>query len=161
MAIVLIVEDDAFLRMAAASFIEDAGFETLQASNADRAILLLEARDDIRIVFTDIDMPGSMDGLKLAEAVRGRWPPIEIIITSGKYSLAPFEMPDRGVFFSKPYVERDIVTTMQRMVRRCAVGRQRMSGANAFSYEQTVVLRRAVAIVLAGVQRCDHREIPI
>ena len=114
-AIVLIVEDDAFIRMAAVDFIEDAGFETLQASNADSAVLLLEARDDIRIVFTDIDMPGSMDGLKLALAVRGRWPPIEIIITSGKIGLAPAEIPDRGVFFSKPYVERDIISAMRRM----------------------------------------------
>ena len=113
--VVLVVEDDAFLRMAAAGFIEDAGFETLQASNADDAVSLLEARDDIRIVFTDIDMPGSMDGLKLAVAIRGRWPPIEIIVTSGKYSVPPGALPSRGIFFRKPYMEQEVVTALRRM----------------------------------------------
>ena len=75
-AVVLVVEDEPLLRMAATCLVEDAGFEAIEASNADEAILILEARTDIHIVFTDIDMPGSMDGLKLAEAVRGRWPPI-------------------------------------------------------------------------------------
>jgi CheY-like chemotaxis protein len=78
-AIVLIVEDEALLRMTA---VKKRGL-TRSAENADEAIIILEARDDIRIVFTDIDMPGSMDGLKLAMTVRGRWPPIEIIVTSG------------------------------------------------------------------------------
>ena len=70
-AIVLVVEDEALLRMAATDLVEDAGFEAIEASNADEAIRILEERTDIHIVFTDVDMPGSMDGLKLAEAVRG------------------------------------------------------------------------------------------
>lgn len=64
--LVLVVEDDYLLRIVAVSFLEDAGFATLEARSADEAIALLEARRDIRMVFTDIDMPGSMDGLRLA-----------------------------------------------------------------------------------------------
>ena len=78
--VVLAVEDEPLILMLAVDMIRDAGFEPLWASNADEAIRILESRDDIRIVFTDINMPGSMDGIKLAQAVRGRWPPIKIIV---------------------------------------------------------------------------------
>ena len=81
--VVLIVEDEFLLRMDAADMIAAAGFEVVEAENADQAIEILEARRDITVVFTDIQMPGSMDGLKLARAVRGRWPPIKIVATSG------------------------------------------------------------------------------
>jgi CheY-like chemotaxis protein len=75
--VVLIVEDKALVRMTAVGMVEEAGFEVLEATNADEAILLLEARRDITVIFTDIEMPGSIDGLRLAAAVRGRWPPIK------------------------------------------------------------------------------------
>ena len=81
--VVLIVEDEFLLRMDAVEMIAAAGFEVVEAGNADQAIEILEARRDITVVFTDIQMPGSMDGLKLARAVRGRWPPIKIVATSG------------------------------------------------------------------------------
>jgi CheY-like chemotaxis protein len=81
--VVLVVEDDHLLRLDAADMIEAAGFEVVGAANADEAIAILESRNDIMVVFTDIQMPGSMDGLKLARAVRGRWPPIKIVTTSG------------------------------------------------------------------------------
>ena len=68
----------------------------MEASDADEAITILEARKDIRIVFTDIDMPGSMDGLKLAHTIRERWPPIELILTSGHFDLRDDEIPERG-----------------------------------------------------------------
>ena len=74
--VVLIVEDEALVRMTAVEMVEEADFEVLEATNADD--LLLEGRRDITVVFTDIEMPGSMDGLRLAQAVRGRWPPIKI-----------------------------------------------------------------------------------
>lgn len=79
--VVLIVEDETFVRMAAVDMIEEAGFEVIEAANADEAILVLEARRDIAVFSTDIDMPGSMNGLNLAKAVKGRWPPIKIIVT--------------------------------------------------------------------------------
>jgi CheY-like chemotaxis protein len=113
--VVLVVEDEPLLRMIAVDVIEAAGFEAVEAASADRAIEILESRADIRIVFTDIDMPGSMDGIKLAAAIRRRWPPIEIILTSGFYDVRDVELPARGVFFRKPYNERELLTTLQRM----------------------------------------------
>ena len=74
----LVVEDEPLSRIHALNLVEEAGYVAIEASNADEAISILEARKDIRIVFTDIDMPGSMDGLKLARAIRHRWPPIEL-----------------------------------------------------------------------------------
>src|SRR5579863_9901913 len=77
--VVLIVEDEFLIRKDAADMVRDAGFDVVEAENADEAILILESRLDITVVFTDIQMPGSMDGLKLAAAIRGRWPPIKIV----------------------------------------------------------------------------------
>lgn len=113
--VVLVVEDEPLLRMMAADIVEEAGFFALEATNADEAIALLESRGDIRIVFTDIDMPGSMDGLKLAAAIRDRWPPVEIIVTSGVSMKAADALPDRAVFFPKPYDQRMILATLHRM----------------------------------------------
>ena len=100
---VLIVEDELLLRMNISDELERHGYEVLQAANADAAIKILEARDDIKTIFTDIDMPGSMDGLKLAAAIRDRWPPINIIITTGKKIPLADEMPARSLFVEKPY----------------------------------------------------------
>jgi CheY-like chemotaxis protein len=100
-SVVLAVEDEPLILMMAVGIISDAGFEALQATNADEAIAVLESRDDIRIIFTDINMPGSMDGLKLAHAVRGRWPPIKIIVTSALRDNRP--LPEGSIFFPKPY----------------------------------------------------------
>lgn len=101
--VVLVVEDEALLRMNAVEMIEDAGFQALDAADADEAITILETRDDIRVVFTDIDMPGSMDGIKLAQAVRGRWPPVKIVATSGHFRLKAGDLPEDGRFLPKPY----------------------------------------------------------
>src|ERR1700709_515587 len=99
--VVLIVEDEFLLRMDAADIIAAAGFEVVEAENADQAIEILEARRDITVVFTDIQMPGSMDGLKLARAVRGRWPPIKIVATSGRVNVAQKDLPEGGRFLPK------------------------------------------------------------
>jgi len=101
--VVLVVEDEPLLRLNAVDLLEEAGYAVIEACDADAAIELLAARLDIRLVFTDIDMPGSMDGLRLAAAIRSRWPPIDIIITSGKVSPSASDLPARGVFLSKPY----------------------------------------------------------
>jgi CheY-like chemotaxis protein len=102
--VVLVVEDEPIVRMVAVDIIRDAGYETVEAPDADNAILTLEERKDIRIVFTDVHMPGSMDGLKLARAIRDRWPPIELILTSGYLKVHARDMPERGVFLAKPYL---------------------------------------------------------
>ena len=91
--VVLIVEDDFLIRMGAVDTIRAAGFEVVEAKDADEAIEVLENRLDITVVFTDIHMPGSMDGLKLAAAVRGRWPPIKIVATSGRPKLSAEDLP--------------------------------------------------------------------
>ena len=113
---ILVVEDEVLIRFAVADTIADAGFTVCEAGNADQAIKLLESRTDIRAIFTDIDMPGSMDGLKLAAAVRTRWPAIKIIITSGHVKIRAEELPVEGKFFSKPYDPARIVKTLRDMV---------------------------------------------
>src|ERR1700719_3579750 len=90
---VLIVEDEMMLRMRAVDIVEEAGFTPIEAVNADEALAILESRLDIELLFTDIQMPGSMDGLKLAHAVHRRWPSIKIILVSGKLTLADTEKP--------------------------------------------------------------------
>jgi two-component system, response regulator PdtaR len=102
-ALVLIVEDELLIRIDAVEMIEAAGFDVVQAGNADEAIKILETRSDIQLVFTDIQMPGSMDGLKLAAAVRGRWPPIKIVATSGHHAIRDGELPEGSAFLQKPY----------------------------------------------------------
>jgi CheY-like chemotaxis protein len=99
---VLIVEDEPVVRLCAVETVEGAGFEVIEAANADEAIRILESRSDIRVVFTDLHMPGSMDGLKLAHAVRNRWPPIKIIVTSGHERIAEQDLPAGGRFLAKP-----------------------------------------------------------
>jgi CheY-like chemotaxis protein len=112
---ILVVEDEPLLLMMAVDVVEDAGFEAIEASNADQAIALLESNPDIIILWTDIDMPGSMDGLRLAVVVRDRWPPIEILIVSGKQRPATEDLPERVVFIPKPYDSRKVTQTLVRM----------------------------------------------
>jgi CheY-like chemotaxis protein len=113
--VVLVVEDEPVQRLMATAMVEDAGFAALEAANADEAISILERHDDIRIVFTDIDMPGSMDGIKLATYVRNRWPPIEIILTSGHFDAGHVTLPARAQFFPKPCDNRAVIAAMHRM----------------------------------------------
>jgi CheY-like chemotaxis protein len=117
---VLIVEDEPLIRMDAASLIEEAGFAVYEAANPEEAIKLLGEHADIRILFTDVDMPGSMDGLKLAAYVRRRWPPIKIIVASGHVRVRPEDMPAGGVFFTKPYRPEQITRQLREMVQQAA-----------------------------------------
>ena len=111
----LVVEDEFLVGMNAVFLLEEAGFGVLEAGSADDAIALLESRKDIRIVFTDINMPGSMDGLRLAHAIRHRWPPIELVLTSG-HARVEENMPERGLFLSKPYGAPELVQTVRSLV---------------------------------------------
>ena len=99
--VILVVEDESLINLVVSEQLQQAGHEVISAYNADDAITVLEGRNDIRLIFTDIDMPGSMDGLRLSAAVRDRWPPIQIIITSGKHPEAA--MPEGACFLPKPY----------------------------------------------------------
>src|SRR5580698_11288280 len=113
---VLIVEDEPLVRLCAAQTVEDAGYEVIEAESADEAIAILESRRDIRVIFTDIHMPGSMDGLKLAHAVRHRWPPIKIIVTSGRELATEQDLPEGGRFFRKPYDPIAVCETLRELV---------------------------------------------
>ena len=111
--IVLLVEDDDALRRVLTRLIEAVGLDVMEAANADEAIERLEHNAGIRIVFTDVDMPGAMNGLRLANAVRGRWPPMKIVIGSGGRRPRDHEIPLRGVFLSKPYDGDTLVETLK------------------------------------------------
>ena len=113
---VLVVDDEALLLFTIADELRDAGFTVYEASNADEAIRLLETRPRIDIMFTDIDMPGSMDGLRLSAAVRDRWPPVKIIVTSGKSNPGPGALPEGGVFMPKPYVPERLTATINDLL---------------------------------------------
>ena len=114
---VLVVEDEPITRMDVVGQLEEGGFKVFEAPDADRAIKILEANPAIRVLFTDIDMPGSMDGLKLAAAVRDRWPPIKIVVASGLRKINMDALPDDSRFFSKPYNVNEIAATMRSMVQ--------------------------------------------
>jgi CheY-like chemotaxis protein len=118
--VILIVEDDLFLRMLAVEFVNDAGFETLEACDADEAIAILESRSKIAVLFTDINMPGSMDGLKLARVVSNRWPAVEILIASGRVRLRRADLPPNGRFLGKPYLAAAMIAELHSLVGRAA-----------------------------------------
>ena len=112
---VLVVEDDPMLLMEAMELVEDAGLTAYGARNAEAAIGLLERHADIRVLFSDVEMPGSMDGLKLARAVRDRWPPVTIILTSGRAKVTADDMPENGLFFAKPYPPASVIEALNGM----------------------------------------------
>jgi CheY-like chemotaxis protein len=114
--LVLIVEDENLVRFGAVAMVEEAGYEAISASDADEAIHILEGRSDIRAVFTDIQMPGSMDGLRLVWAVKERWPPVALIVTSGKSDILDTDLPAGGRFIRKPYDRSQIETMLRQLV---------------------------------------------
>jgi len=115
-AVVLVVEDEMLLRMRAVDMVEDAGFTSVEAVDADEAVAILESRSDIALMFTDIQMPGSMDGLKLAHTVHRRWPPIKIILVSGQLKPANADIPADSRFYGKPLEAKEMITELQNMI---------------------------------------------
>jgi CheY-like chemotaxis protein len=112
---ILVVEDEMLIRMDAVEILRAAGFDILEAANADEAILMLERHSDVRLVFTDIDMPGSMNGLKLAAAVRDRWPPVRIIATSGHFKVQAGDLPADARFITKPYQPAQVISAIREL----------------------------------------------
>lgn len=121
LSVVLVVEDELMLRMRAVDIVEDAGFIPVEAVNADEAIEILESRDDIAVLFTDIQMPGSMDGLRLAHLVHSRWPHIKIILVSGQIAITEADKPEDSRFFPKPLEIQQMILELQGMVGRGAL----------------------------------------
>jgi CheY-like chemotaxis protein len=114
--VVLVVEDEGLIRLCAMDMIEEAGFQAIEAADADEAIRILEGRNDIRAVFTDIQMPGSMDGLRLAQVVRNRWPPVALVVTSGQQTVLESDLPKGGRFLLKPYQATQIKGVLQQLI---------------------------------------------
>ena len=114
---VLVVEDEALIRIAAVDLVESLGLEAVEAANADEAIIILDRRRDIRLVLTDVDMPGSMDGLRLAHYIAHRWPPIRLIVVSGKAVVAESQLPKGTGFLSKPYAEHEVTNAIKSMLQ--------------------------------------------
>jgi two-component sensor histidine kinase/CheY-like chemotaxis protein len=111
-----VVEDEMVLRMRAVDIVEDAGFTAIEAVNAEQALSILESRSDISLLFSDIQMPGSMDGLKLAHAVHNRWPLIKIILVSGQVQVSDADTPADSRFFGKPLEAKQMIAELQEMV---------------------------------------------
>src|SRR5690348_5874676 len=107
-AAVLIVEAKALIRMESVDIVKDAGFTALEAGNADEAIKIVAARSDIRVVFVETKISGSIDGLTLARIIRDRWPPVHLILTSGLSVTDEDELPENAVFVRKPYSSEQV-----------------------------------------------------
>jgi two-component sensor histidine kinase/CheY-like chemotaxis protein len=118
---VLVVEDEFMLRMRAVDIVQDAGFQAIEAVSADEAMAILEARDDISMLFTDIQMPGSMDGLKLAHATHTRWPHIKIVLVSGQIAVSDADKPEDSKFFPKPLGVQQMILELQEMIGEVAL----------------------------------------
>jgi two-component system, response regulator PdtaR len=113
---VLVVEDEPLIRMDISDQLQEFGFKVLEAANADEAVEMLMVNSDIVIMFTDVDMPGGLDGLMLAAAVRKRWPPIKIIVTSGHRKVSMNDIPAQSRFFGKPYQADAVAAAMREML---------------------------------------------
>ncbi|MGV1801981.1 response regulator [Agrobacterium vitis] len=114
--VILVVEDSPLIRMGAIDLVISAGYEALEAGDADEAIRILESRDDIDLVFTDVQMPGTMDGIKLSHYIRDRWPPVKLIVASGAAIIEESMLPGGSRFFSKPYDELTITEAMAQLL---------------------------------------------
>ena len=117
--LILVVEDEPLIRMNSIDMIRDLGFEVIEAVDADQAVGLLESDPRITVVFTDIQMPGSMDGLLLAAVVRDRWPPVSLLITSGKVRPHDADMPAGARFIQKPYSPFELGEQLHSLTERC------------------------------------------
>lgn len=122
--VVLVVEDEFFVREEAVWVLAEHGFEVLEAPNGAAALEVLAARPDVGIVFTDVFMPGEVDGLDLARIVGRRWPHIRVAVTSGRPARPEEWSPDSGCFIPKPYAPEVVVRRLAALLdgRPAAVG---------------------------------------
>jgi CheY-like chemotaxis protein len=114
--VVLVVEDLTLVRMFMADFLDEAGFKVFEAVSADEALTVLQARPDVQAVVTDIEMPGSMNGIELAQTIRERWPGIGVVVTSGRQRLGQDDLPEEAAFLAKPYLPETVISVLRQMV---------------------------------------------
>jgi len=112
--VILVVDDEAIIRMNAADMLADEGFATIEAGGAEDAMAEIVRHPEISVLFTDINMPGRFDGLELAHRVHAYRPDIRLILTSGRNPPAPGEIPDDGRFLSKPYDQASLARLVTR-----------------------------------------------
>jgi CheY-like chemotaxis protein len=115
---VLVVEDEPIIRLGMINTIEDAGHAAGEAANADQALRVLEADASFSVVVTDVDMPGSMNGIELAHQVRRRWPAMQLVVLSGKVGVQPRDLPDGVPFMSKPCLEPVLLAAIESLAER-------------------------------------------
>ena len=116
--LILVVEDEALIRISAADILEQHGYEVVEAATAADALVVLEARPEVRVLFTDINMPGKLDGMDLARLVHEHWPNIRLVITSGGREPTRAEIPDDGRFIAKPYRPKQVTDEIDRQLYR-------------------------------------------
>ncbi len=115
--IVLLVEDEALVRMVVADVLrEEGGFKVVEAANADEALTVLDATEDVRALVTDVEMPGSLDGFTLARVVKQAWPQIGIVVTSGRMAPGPKDLPSGALFMPKPYRPADLLAAVRTVL---------------------------------------------
>ncbi|MGO4524946.1 response regulator [Microvirga sp. 2MCAF35] len=114
--VILLVEDEPLLRFFVSDVLEEAGFEVIETGNAEEALTLLEVRDDVRVIFTDIEMPGPLNGLDLVSCAHQRWPEILILVVSGGIRPSAAELPEGGRFVAKPYEESFVLHHLREMI---------------------------------------------
>ena len=115
--VVLPVEDEVLMHMVAADALEDAGFTVLESASAEEALMLLETRPDVQVLFTDVNMPGALDGLGLAQTVHNRSPEISILIGSGRIRPGPAELPPGARFIAKPYAPSALTDAVRALAQ--------------------------------------------
>jgi CheY-like chemotaxis protein len=123
--LVLIVEDETLVRMFLSDLLDEAGFKVFEAVSADEALQVLQARPDVQVVITDIEMPGSMNGLALAREIRDRWPGVGVAVTSGRERPGIDDLPDEVAFLTKPYLPATVINLARQMATPQIVERAR------------------------------------
>lgn len=114
--VILIVEDEVMLRMELGDMLTDAGYRVIAEATADHALAVIDARPDIKLLFTDVVMPGPLDGCALARIVDKRWPQIGLLVASGKMRPSPGELPDRAHFVAKPYRRSALLSKVKALL---------------------------------------------
>jgi two-component system, response regulator PdtaR len=115
---ILVVEDETLIRLWAADLLEENGFSVIEAKDADAALKVLECRPDVNLLFTDVQMPGSLNGMELAREVHARWPHILLVITSGRERPMRSEIPDDGRFVAKPYSAEELLGQVKDLLHK-------------------------------------------
>jgi len=121
-SVVLVVEDETLLRLYAADLLEDAGFEVVEAKNATDALDVMQTRPDVRVLFTDVQMPGPLDGIDLARKVHEQWPNVRLLITSGNRRPAQADISEYSRFLAKPYQPKDVIGEIDALARARPAG---------------------------------------